>query len=603
MKSRAIRWICVLVTVSLFSACAPQETQVIEKEVTRIVTEKTVETVVVESTPQVVEKEVTKVVEVEKVVTATPEPGAGPAAGGTVIVALYQEPQALNPFLVNQGAATRVMKTIQEGLLGIAPDGNYYPLLAEEVPTLENGGISADGLQITYHLRSGIKWSDGEPLRAQDVVFTWEAIMNPDNQIITRSGYDKIESVTAPDDTTVVVRFTTFYGPFLTLFGYVLPEHVLAAQPDMNNAGFNTHPVGTGPFMVQEWSPGDFISLVPNPYYREEGKPYLDQLIFKVVPSRETGVAMLQTGEVDVMWDLVEDQIPQIEGNDQLNLWTSPSINIERLILNLSQPGEPGDPDAPHPALGDLRVRQAINAAIDKQQIVDALLHGQARLIDSPIPIGWAASDDVPASTYDPQAAQDLLEEAGWVDTDGDGIRDKDGQPLSLTVMSTSGNALRERIEQVLQAQLKAVGIDLQINNVASGVLFGTWADKAPRAQGNFDILLYSTGPNIDPDPHLYSYFHSSQIPTEENGGQGANYSRYSNPEVDAALEAARVSPDLEARRAEYQKMAGLISEDLPHIMLYARMNINVFASRVAGYSVNAWENLTWDTQNWTITE
>jgi hypothetical protein len=121
MKSRAIRWICVLVTVSLFSACAPQETQVIEKEVTRIVTEKTVETVVVESTPQVVEKEVTKVVEVEKVVTATPEPGAGPAAGGTVIVALYQEPQALNPFLVNQGAATRVRKTIQEGLLGIAP--------------------------------------------------------------------------------------------------------------------------------------------------------------------------------------------------------------------------------------------------------------------------------------------------------------------------------------------------------------------------------------------------------------------------------------------------------------------------------------------------
>lgn len=603
MKSHIVRWICALVIAGIFSACTPPEAQVVEKEVTRLVTERSVETVVVEGTPQIVEKEVTKVVEVEKVVTATPEPEMGRAAGGTVIIALYQEPQALNPYLVNQGAATRVMKTIQEGLLGIDPDGNYYPLLASEVPTLKNGGISADGLQITYNLTPGIKWSDGEPVRAQDVVFTWNAIMNPDNQVITRSGYDKIESVTAVDDTTVVVQFSTFYGSFLTLFEYVLPEHVLGAQADMNSADFNMQPVGTGPFMVKEWSPGDFISLVPNPYYRQEGKPYLDQLIFKVVPSRETGVAMLQTGEVDVMWDLVEDQIPQIQDNEKLSLWTSPSINIERLILNLAKPGEPADPAIAHPALGDLRVRQAINAAIDKQQIVDALLHGQARLIDSPIPIGWAAGQGEAANTYDPQSAQDLLDEAGWVDTNGDGIRDKDGESLSLTIMSTAGNALRERVEQVLQAQLKAVGIDLQINNVASTVLFGTWADGAPRAVGNFDVLLYSTGPNIDPDPHLYSYFHSSQIPTEENGGKGANYSRYSNPEVDAALEAARVSPDLEARRAEYQTLARLIAEDLPHIMLYARMNINVFGSHLAGYTVNAWQNLTWDTQDWYITE
>lgn len=595
MKSQPVRWICVLVIVFIFSACASPATSVVEEDVTPIVAEQTVETVV--------EEEVTEVVEVEEVVTPTAETEAGPASGGTVIIALYQEPQALNPYLVNQGAATRVMKTIQEGLLGIEPDGNYYPLLAEEVPTLQNGGISDDGLQITYHLRPGIKWSDGEPVRAQDVLFTWDAIMNPDNQVITRSGYDKIESVTATDDTTVVVQFSTFYGPFLTLFEYVLPEHVLGAQPDMNNAEFNTHPVGTGPFMVEEWSPGDYLSLVPNPYYREEGKPYLDQLIFKVVPSRETGVAMLQTGEVDVMWDLVEDQIPQIEDNEKLSLWTSPSINIERLILNLAEPGDPADPDVPHPALGDRRVRQAINVAIDKQKIVDALLYGQARLIDSPIPIGWAAGDGAPTPTYDLQLAQDLLDEAGWADTDGDGIRDKDGQPLSLTVMSTSGNALRERIEQVLQAQLKAIGIDLQITNVASTVLFGTWADQAPRAQGNFDILLYSTGPKIDPDPHLYSYFHSSQIPTEENGGQGANYSRYSNAEVDAALDAARVSPDLETRRAKYEEIARLICDDLPHIMLYARMNINVFGTHLAGYRVNAWENLTWDTQNWYISD
>ena len=575
----------------------------IEKEVTRIVTEKSVETVVVEGTPQVIEKEVTKIVQVEKVVTPTTEPETGPPAGGTVIVALYQEPQTLNPYLVNQGAATRVMKTTLEGLLGIDPQGNYFPLLASQVPTLENGGISSDGLQVTYRLRPDVRWSDGEPLRAQDVVFTWNAIMNPDNQIITRSGYDKIESVTAVDDTTVVVEFSTFYAPFLTLFPYVIPEHVLGTEPDMNNAAFNTRPVSTGPFVVKEWSPGDYITLIPNPYYREEGKPYLDQLIFRVVPSRETGVAMLQTGEVDVMWDLVEDQIPQIENNENLDLWTSPSINIERLILNLSQPGQPADLETPHPALGDLRVRQAINLAIDKQQIVDALLHGQARLIDSPIPIGWAADDDLPVSVCDPQSAEELLQEAGWVDTDGNGIRDKNGQPLKLTIMSTSGNALRERIEQVLQAQLKAVGIDLEISNVASTVLFGTWADNAPRAIGDFDILLYSTGPNIDPDPHLYGYFHSSQIPTEENRGQGNNYSRYANAEVDSALETARVSPDLEARRAEYYRMANLIAEDLPHIMLYARLNINVFGSHVAGYTVNAWENLTWDTQNWYITE
>jgi len=530
--------------------------------------------------------------------TSTPLP-SGPAQGGSVTVALYQEPKTLNPYLVKQGAATRVMKTTLEGLLGIEPDGNYYPLLASEVPTLENGGISADGLQVTYHLRPGIKWSDGEPVRAQDVVFTWQAIMNPDNQVITRAGYDRIESVEAADDATVVVRFKSFYAPFLTLFEYVLPEHVLGDQPDMNNAGFNRSPIGTGPFTVKEWIPGDYMAFVPNAHYRKAGQPYLDQLIFKIVPSRETGVAMLKTGEVDVMWDLVEDLIPQIEGNADLNQWISPSINIERLILNLSKPGEPADPAVPHPALGDLRVRQALNAAIDKQQIVDALLHGQARLINSPIPIGWAADDSIQPGEYDPDAANELLEQAGWVDTDGDGIREKDGRPLQLTVISTSGNALRERIEQVLQAQLKTVGIELRIENVASSVLFGKWADNSPRAQGNFDMLLYSTGPSVDPDPHLYSYFHSTQIPTTANKGKGANYSRYANPQVDAALDTARNNPDLEARRAEYQKMAQLIAQDLPHIMLYARLNINVFRSNVAGYTVNAWENLTWDTQNW----
>lgn len=598
MKSKSVIVFTILFIIGiLFAACGPQEPEVIEKEVTRVVQEKVVETVVVESSPQVVEKEVTTVV--EKVVTATPEPEAGPEAGGTVIVALYQEPSTLNPYLVKQGAATRVIETLLDGLLGIGPDGDYYPALASQVPTLENGGISSDGLQVTYILRDGLKWNDGESVRADDVVFTWNAIMNADNQVITRSGYDKIESVVAQDDSTVVITFSEFYAPFLTLFDFVLPEHVLGSLPDMNNASYNQAPVGTGPFMVQEWQPGDYISLVPNPNYREEGKPYLDQLIFKIVPSRETGVAMLKTGEVDVMWDLVEDQIPQIQEEENLNLWVSPSINIERLILNLSKPGEPADPAIPHPILGDLRVRQAIDIAIDKQQIVDALLNGQAKLINSPIPIGWAADDSLQPSGYDPEAASGLLEQAGWTDTDGDGIRDKDGQPLQLTIMTTSGNALREKVEQVMQAQLKSVGIDLQINNVASSVLFGSWADNAPRATGNFDIMLYSTGPSIDPDPHLYSYFHSSQIPTEENGGKGANYSRYANPEVDAALDAARNSPDLEARRAEYFKMSQLIAQDLPNIMLYARLSINVFSKDVAGYTINAWENLTWDTQNW----
>jgi len=522
---------------------------------------------------------------------ATAEPVTEePARGGSVRIALYQEPSILNPYLIKQGAATRVMITILEGLLSIDPEGNYYPVLAEEVPTIANGGVSADGLEVTHHLRPDILWSDGETVKADDVVFTWNAVMNSDNQVITRSGYDKIESIEAIDDVTVVVRFSEYYAPYLTLFEYVLPEHVLGDAPDMNSADFNRSPVGTGPFMVEEWVPGDYIILIPNPFYREVGKPYLDQLIFKIVPSRETGVSMLKTGEVEVMWDLVADQIPQIEEEDHLNLWVSPSINIERLILNLA-----------HPALGDIKVRQAINAAIDKQQIVDAFLFGQGKLINSPIPIGWAADDSIPLSDFDPTVANELLDEAGWFDSDGDGIREKDGVVLQLTIMSTSGNSLRERIEQVLQAELKTVGIDLQINNVASSVLFGSWADDSPRATGNFDMMLYATGPKIDPDAHLFSYFHSSQIPSDENGGKGANYSHYSNPEVDAALDAARSNPDLDIRRSEYNKVAGLIAEDLPHIMLYARLSINVFNTNVTGYTVNAWQNLTWDTQTWNL--
>ncbi|MGL4648584.1 MAG: ABC transporter substrate-binding protein, partial [Caldilineaceae bacterium] len=260
----------------------------------------------------------------------------------------------------------------------------------------------------------------------------------------------------------------------------------------------------------------------------------------------------------------------------------------ELLLFNLGDPAVDAPASAadnPHPILSDLRVRQAIQAGIDKQTIVDALLYGNVKVGTTVVPTGPFACAQEPAA-YDPAAAQALLEEAGWT-AGADGIREKDGTRLSLKIQTTSGNKLREDTQQVLVEMMKAIGVEMVIENVPSDVLFAGWDSNGLRKKGNFDVILYTTGPGIDPDSHLFGNYHSASIPTAENEGSGSNFSRWNNAAADAAIDAGAAVSDIEARRAEYCIVAEAVNAELPRVFLYERLLITGFRTELQNFQVS----------------
>lgn len=536
--------------------------------------------------------------------STAPSPSAAAAStsgsttqnGKAITIAMYQEPESLNPYLSVQTVVEVVSTVVYQSLLDIAPDGSYLPVLAKEVPTTANGGISQDGLTITYKLQDGVKWQDGTPFTAKDVKFTWQAIMDQSNAVNSRAGYEDIASIDTPDDLTAVVKFKKLYAPALTLFKYVLPANGFGGGTAMTGKDFNRKPFGTGPFYVTEWNSGESIVLKANP--NALVKPASSGLIFRITPSREASVLALKSGEAQVVWDLIEASIPELEKDASVKLWTTPSSNVEYLGLNLAQRGNPADPSKPHPILGDKNVRQAISVAIDRNVLVKDLMYGKSTIATSAIGLGWAADPSIQIAPYNPDQAKQLLDQAGWT-PGADGIRTKNGQRLSLEITSTSGNKLRELAEQVIQEQLKAVGIELKINNVPSSTMFGNWASGGPLQRGNFDISMDTWGPEIDPDAFVSILFESSSIPKEAGGGW--NYFRLNDPAIDKAIASGRSTLDQAQRKQAYSQVAKLVNESYAYIPLYNRLLINAFSANVTGWTPNPWEQFTWDVAKWTV--
>ena len=522
-----------------------------------------------------------------------------PKPGGTLKIAIYQEPGNLNPYLNTQTVGSVVRNTIFNGLVRANEKGEYVADLAAEVPTTQNGGVSADGKTVIFKLRKDVKWHDGKPFTAADVKFTFDVIMDGSNPVTSRSGYRDIESLTIKDDATVEIKFKNFYAPFVTLFGAILPAHPFGGSTAIEKSDYNRKPIGTGPFKFVEWVSGDHITVGKNPDFYVKGKPYLDQVIFRVTPSREVGIAQLKTGEVDVVWNLIEAQIPEFDGNAEVDVWAKPGLGVERLVLNFSSPSgdKAGDPLTKHPILSDPKVREAIDIGINKKVIVDKLLYGKTTVGSSPLSSGWAAPKIAP-SEYAPDKAKKLLDDAGWK-PGPDGVRVKDGVKAALTYQTTSGDKLRELAQQVIQEQLKDIGIALEIKNIPSASLLGTWGDNAPRAKGTFDINMWTTSPGIDPHSHLFIYYHSSQIPTEANKGEGQNYSRLKDAEVDKALDEAGSVPDQEKRKAAYERAIKAITASRAHIFLYNRLDVDGARKYVQGRTHNPWDNLGWDIEAW----
>ncbi len=525
---------------------------------------------------------------------------AAPSKGGTVTVAIWQEPNTLHPYYGTQTVATVVWEVAIEGLVRPDPEGNYVPVLATSTPTLKNGGVKVQGsgMDVTYKLRPDVKWSDGQAFSSADVKFTWESIVK-DPKVSSREGYDKIESIDTPDPLTVVMHYKQIYAPYASRFQWLLPKHILDGVADVSKSDYVRLPMGTGPFRFTEFKSADHITAERNPNYREKGKPFLDKLIFKSVPSREVALAQLKAGEVDVMWNLLEALLQDIQNNPDIKLNIVSSPTVERLELNLAKPGNPADPSVPHPVLGDVKLRHALLLATPKQRLIDKLLAGKAKPGNSMLSIGFFAPS-LKQEEYDPKKARQLLDEAGWT-PGSDGIRSKGGVRAHLSVASTTGDKVREQVEQVLVDEWKQVGIELEIKNVPSSVLFGSYSQGAARKRGSFDINMYASSPEPDPHQDIAGRLDSANIPRAANNGIGFNYNRFSDANVDKLIAQAGQTADQEQRKKLYGEILKAFNDAYTNIWLYNRSNIDAYRANVSGYSGNGWENLTWNSQNWSV--
>jgi peptide/nickel transport system substrate-binding protein len=530
-----------------------------------------------------------------------PQPAAS-TGGSQVRITLNQEPDTLNPFYSGLRSTFTVTQTIFDGLLVVGETGEYEPNLATEVPTIQNGGVSADGKTITYHLRQGVKWADGQQFSADDVKFTYDAIMNPKNTIGGKSIYAKIDALVVKDPNTVELSMKEPHAAYRDYFGYpvgILPKHALESLDSLNSAEFNRKPFGTGPYRVTDWQAANYIQLEANPNYWK-GAPKTSRMIFRIVPDKNTQLAQVRANETDVAVDLTEADAADVDrvGGGWKALSVA-GLTSDRLFLNLAEPGV-ADGSRPHPILCDVRVRQALQLGINKQQLVDRVLFGKTSIASSEYPVGWAAPN-LPPTPYDPERAKQLLDEAGW-QAGTDGGREKDGRKLHLTISSTSGNKLREDVEQLIQAGWKAIGVDLEIKNATAAVLVGEWADNGLVQRGNYDIAYYGFTPGVDPSGSISPRFHSKQIPSEANQGEGDNGMRYRDAQVDQWIDEADRSFDEAHRKELYGKVMRKVADDVPVIYLYNRANVEAVSPRVQGPRSHPFRWLTWNIAEWSVT-
>ena len=538
-------------------------------------------------------------------------PAAGEApeseGGGTVVLVIPEEPAGLNRYLADAALLYQVSDATVIGLTTPNEKGEYTPRLAAELPTL-----SEDRMTVTWKLREGLKWSDGEPLTSDDIKFTWEAVSNPDSGAYNATaGFDLIESIETPDDLTAVVQYSEPFVGYLGQFSAaLLPRHATGNPEDMATWEWNMKPVAAGPFVVTDWRSGESISMERNPNYYEEGKPYLDNLVFRIIPEAASQTALMKQGEAQVHLWPGEDKVDY----DAVMAGTAaqqlvPGVWNMAIDFNLSRPGD-DDPSGsePHPILGDIRVRQAISHAIDYDTLINDVMNGQVTPSTNPFAYGWYECDIPRLYTFDAEKAKQLLTEAGWVEGP-DGIRvaegalhAEDGTRLSLELQGYTTFEPLERTEQFIVENLKDVGIEANIQNYDFSIIFGSFADGAPSKLGDFDMLIYDRGYYLEPHGDVVDSYYSASIPSADNP-DGDNSFRWVNPEADAAIEAAGSTFDQAERRESYCELARLIQEDAVQNHLYLFQDGYGFNSRLEGYTVSTWGSMTWDVQNWKYKE
>jgi peptide/nickel transport system substrate-binding protein len=514
------------------------------------------------------------------------------ASGKKVATFIFtQEFDNLNPLYTNMWFST-ITHQIWDCWPWVFNDKDQpIPALINEMPSGQNGGISADGKIITLKLRDDLQWSDGTPLTAKDFVFTYKMTIDPKNSVSSTHPYDLMDSVEAPDDTTVVITFKEAFAPWQgSLFHGIIPEHILQPVYDskgsIDTADWNKAPtVGCGPFVFQEWQSGSFARFVANDKYWG-GRPKLDEIFIRFVPDDASQIAALNSGDGDLGTFFSYSDVPDLEKAGVTVIKVYSGYN-EGWYFNLGDKG--------HPALKDVKVRQALAYGFDRFSFAKDNLLG----LTIPAATYWDNTQYVDPSLqpypYDPEKAKQLLDEAGWKDTNGDGTRDKDGKELDLKYGTTT-RQIRVDTQAVVQQQFADIGVKVELQTYDSDVFFGGYSEGGPAATGELDMFEYSTSPQY-PDPDTAEWLCSS-IPSAE-APQGNNWMYLCDEKLDSLFKKQATQVDPAERQKTFYEITKYIFDQAYWIGLWQDpdlwgVNSRLINVKISGttpfFNINEWD-------------
>ncbi len=504
---------------------------------------------------------------------------------GQMVISFSQEPTVFNPHLLHIEVDEGIHYSVFNPLFDVDPDGKFTPSLAVEVPTVENGGISADGLTWKVKLRDGVKWHDGKPFTAEDVKFTLELMVDPNFRSWRRTGHEHVRDIKVVSPTEITWRMDKAFAPYPSILAstFIVPKHILGEAADKNTAPFNNAPVGTGPFKWTKRVAGDYIELAANEDYFGEG-PYLERIVYKYIPDLTVMYTQFKTGDVDVVglqW-ITADHYEEAKTLEGKVVDVVPNATIESVAFNMERP-----------QFKDPAVRKALYHALDKKTIIEALYYGLPAPTESYMPQqSYYYNPDLPKQEYDPEKAKKVLDEAGWV-PGADGIRAKDGVRLSFSNSTTAGNHLREQAQQFMQQSFKDIGVEMTISNLPPAVMWGDYW-----MMSKFDSVVVGINFITGPDPDTSDYFMSTS--SGAKGGNGQNTWQYANPEVDRLLKEAGSTFVREERRKLYFKIQEIMRTDLPFLPMYQYATVRGRKKGVEGFLPNINNRIdSWNVNTW----
>ena len=539
---------------------------------------------------------------------------------GHVGVIYWQAPSILSPYLSGGTKDIEASSLVIEPLGRFDENGNMVPFLAREIPTIENGGVAEDLTSITWKLKEGLVWSDGTPFTSADVKFTADYCMHPEGGCAQLSKFEGVESIETPDDLTVVINFkrpqpypySAFMGAQSPIIQKAQYENCMGAKAqECTDANFG--PIGTGPFMVEEFKPNDVIQYVANPNYRDPAKPAFATLTLKGGgDATGAGRAVMETGEYDIAWNLqlAPDVLAKMEEGGMGKAESAFGTLVERIEMNMTDPspdlpeGERATVAHPHPILSDIRVRKALSMAIDRELLTE-IGYGQAgaptcNLVPAP---EIYASDNTDCLVQDIDGANALLDEAGWT-MGSDGVRTKDGMRLSL-LYQTSTNAVRQDFQALIKQWWEEIGVETELRNVNASVFFGGDPGSPDTFQKFYaDVEMYANNfDGADPQSYLAQYRCGNE-PKPSSQWAGENINRFCDPAYDAMIDELAATGELEARAALAKKMNDMLTKDTYTIVpLVNRGRVTGVSNTLGGFKHSTWDSLLWNAADWYRTE